>query len=215
MNRVCGIAAAWLLAGFAPSPTPAGDHIGDHPGGHVGGPPHAPTDHAPATEPLRETIYYRYCAGVILRAVPDPEPGAYALALLQGETWQDYGRALYDGDGRMLRQEVTGRGAVTFDPHNCEKMPGICTYTETGLDGTAQKKLRINGLEGEEWNYSLIDAGEGAGEGGIETQVLTRVGTVTYAPDGLAARETWSSVTGTEDGCLTRIPATDLPPGAE
>lgn len=157
---------------------------------------------------MRETIYYRYCAGVILRAVPESTPGAYALALLRGEGWKDYGRAVYDAEGRMLRQEVTGRGTVSFKPHNCEKVAGICRYTETGLDGKSTKKLRINGLTGEEWNYSLVDAGEG----GPETQTLTRVGTVSYAEDGLATEETWSSVTGTEDGCLSRIPATELPP---
>lgn len=196
---------AWALASVAWT----ADHVG---GSH---------DH-PATSaqaPSQDTIYFRYCAGAILRAHPEAEPGTFALALLRGEAWKDYGRAIYDAEGRMLRQEVTGRGTVTYQPHNCEKVAGICTYTETGLDGEIVSKLRINGLTGAEWNYSLIDVDNGTntgiepGNGGL-SQTLTKVGTVTYAPDGLAIRETWSSVTGTEDGCLERIDAADLPPGA-
>ena len=195
------------LLGGVPVPALPGDHIGrPHPAQKA-----TVQEQAAAPEVAREIIYYRYCAGVILRAVPEATSGSYALSLLRGEAWRDYGRAVYDADGRMLRQEVAGRGTVHFEPHNCEKVAGICRYTETDLDGTETKKLRINGLAGEEWNYSLVDAGEG----GPETQTLTRVGTVTYAPDGLADKETWSSVTGTEDGCLERVPADEIPQAAQ
>ncbi|MFK7943050.1 MAG: hypothetical protein AB8B85_09090 [Paracoccaceae bacterium] len=158
-------------------------------------------------EPQQDAIFYRYCEGTILRVIAEDAPGTYALALLRQGEWKPYGRALHDPDGRMLQQEVEGRGAVIFTPHNCEKVPGICRYTETGLDGMAQKKLRINGLADAEWNYSLLDLNNTD----PDRQTLTRVGTVRYGQDGLADEETWSSITGTEDGCLVRISAEDLP----
>ena len=167
---------------------------------------------ASASEEPGSPIYFQYCGGAILRALPEPEPGSFALALLRGGQWATYGRAIYDADGQMLRQEVEGRGSVVFEPHNCEKSVGICAYTETAFDAPPQSKLRITGHEGADadWNYSLIDVVK---ENGAENQVLTRVGTVAYADDGLATRETWSSITGTEDGCLERIDAAQLPPG--
>lgn len=163
-----------------------------------------------AAEDPGPPIYFQYCSGAILRAAPEAEPGVFALALLRGEAWATYGRAIYDAEGQMLRQEVKGRGTVRFDPHNCEKSVGICEYSETAFDGPPQRKLRITGHEGADaaWTYSLVDIVK---EGGADTQVLTRVGTVNYADDGLAIRETWSSITGTEDGCLERIDASALP----
>ena len=213
MTRPLWTISIGCLLGGAPLPAVPGDHLGGpHP--HHETPAQAQTpiiEQSAAPDIARDTIYYRYCAGVILRAVPEAAPGSYALALLRGDAWKEYGRAVYDAEGRMLRQEVAGRGTVSFDPHNCEKVAGICRYTETGLDGKVTSKLRINGLAGEEWNYSLVDAGEG----GPETQTLTRVGTVTYAADGLAAEETWTSVTGTEDGCLKRLPPDKIPAPAQ
>lgn len=159
-------------------------------------------------------IYFQYCSGAILRAAPEADPGVFALALLRGKAWASYGRAIYDSEGQMLRQEVVGRGIVRFDPHNCEKSVGICEYTEIAFDGPPQRKLRITGHEGIDaaWTYSLVDIVK---EGGADKQVLSRVGTVNYAEDGLAIRETWSSITGTEDGCLERIDAAQLPAGAQ
>ena len=87
---------------------------------------------------------------------------------------------------------------------------GICRYTEIGLDGTAKRKMRTTGQTDGAWNYSLLDLVK---IDGVEEQNLNQVGTVHYGDDGLAIEETWSSVTGTEDGCLMRIPVAELPIG--
>ena len=131
---------------------------------------------------------------------PKAEPaGAYALAIKRGKEWGSYGTAFFDEQRRLVSQEVPGRGAMRFEPHNCEKVPGICRYTEIGFDGTSQEKLRINGKTGEEWNYSLFEIADGA-------QTLTRVGTVTYGADGLADKEEWTSLVNTDSQCWERLP---------
>ena len=159
---------------------------------------------AGATGEATEEILFRFCSGSILRMqAVESEVNTFTLALRRDADWQEYGRAIFDENRRLVRQEVPGRGALQFEPHNCEKMPGICRYTEIGLDGTRQDKMRINGREGDEWNYSLMDLADGR-------QELTRVGTVTYGDDGFAVKEQWTSLTNTDSQCWERLAPEEL-----
>ena len=144
-------------------------------------------------------VHYKYCVGVILKLEPEADdPNRFAITRQKGGDWLAYGTATFDDQRRLIRQEVKGHGTLSFDPHNCEKTPGLCTYTETGFDGESVEKLRINGREGEEWNYSIMKA---------ETQDLVTIGTVTYGADGLADREQWTEIDSTRSGCFERVPA--------
>lgn len=166
-----------------------------------------PVLHAPVQAAPKE-ILFRFCSGAILRMQEiEGTANTFTLALKRDVDWQEYGRAIFDENRRLVRQEVPGRGALQFEPHNCEKMPGICRYTEIGLDGTRQDKMRINGREGEEWNYSLMDLSDGK-------QELTRVGTVTYGDDGFAVKEQWTSLTNTDSQCWERLTPEELEGGS-
>ena len=144
-------------------------------------------------------VHYKYCVGVVLKLEPEAAaPNRYVITRRKGVDWVPYGKATFDEKRRLVSQEVTGHGTLSFAPHNCEKMAGICTYTETGFDGESVEKLRINGREGDEWNYSIMKA---------ETQELVTIGTVTYGADGLADREQWTEIDSTRSGCFERVPA--------
>ena len=148
-------------------------------------------------------VHYKYCVGVVLKLEPQAEDAnRYTITRQKGGDWVPYGTATFDEMRRLVSQEVTGHGTLSFDPHNCEKTVGLCTYTETGFDGESIEKLRINGREGDEWNYSVMTS---------ETQELLMIGTVTYGADGLADRDEWTELDSTRSGCFERIP----PPESE
>lgn len=143
---------------------------------------------------------YEFCGGAIVRMTPIDEPKRVLRLDVEGnDGWIKYGQITLDAEGRRRSLEIDGRGATVFEPHNCEKTVGICQYVETDPKGTSIKKSRINGREGDQWDYSIL---ENRGNG-FELAVI---GKVTYADDGLAQEEFWTSVTSyTKDGCAKRI----------
>ncbi|MEM7059668.1 MAG: hypothetical protein AAF557_18950 [Pseudomonadota bacterium] len=143
---------------------------------------------------------YEFCGGAIVRMTPvDGPERILRLDVESGEDWVKYGQIVLDTEGRRKSLEIDGRGETIFEPHNCEKTVGICQYVETDPQGISIKKARINGRDGEEWSYSIMeDHGKGF--------ELSVVGKVTYADDGLAQDESWTSVSSyTQDGCAKRI----------
>ncbi len=156
------------------------------------------------------TVLYKYCIGAVVKLTPvEGEDGHYRIDLQAGDGWALYGKGIFDEKRRLTAQEVEGQGTVRFDPHNCEKMPGFCKYTETGLDGETVAKIRLNGRRGEQWDYTIFD------DFGDRKDVV-RVGKVTYADDGLAARDEWVDVNSTGEGCFERIePAGSAAAGAD
>lgn len=143
---------------------------------------------------------YEFCGGAVVRMTPVEGAGqTLVLDVESDDAWVKYGRIVLDAEGRRKSLEIDGRGATVFDPHNCEKTVGICQYVETDPEGTSVKKSRINGREGDEWSYSIMeDHGSGF--------ELAVIGKVTYADDGLAQTESWTSVSSyTQDGCAKRI----------
>jgi hypothetical protein len=151
------------------------------------------------------TVVYKYCVGAILKLTPVADrDGHFQIALRSGDGWALYGKGIFDDQRRLVAQEVEGQGTVRFDPHNCEKVAGFCEYSETGLDGTTMKKVRLNGRIGDQWDYTIFD------DFGDRKDVI-RVGKVSYAEDGLALRDEWTDVNSTGEGCFERIEAPDAP----
>lgn len=145
-----------------------------------------------------DPIDFRYCSGAELRMqMLEGETRIFRLLLRQGVEWVPYGRITLDGEGRSLSNRIDGEGATIFEPHNCEKIPGICQYTETSPDGTAVGKTRINGREGDVWSYSILETLD-------ETFDVKVVGTVRYAEDGLVAEENWTETETYVKGCAIR-----------
>lgn len=143
---------------------------------------------------------YEFCGGAIVRMTPVDGPERILRLDVEGsDGWVKYGQIILDTEGRRKSLELDGRGATVFEPHNCEKTVGICQYIETDPQGTSVKKSRINGRTGDQWDYSILeDRGNGF--------ELAVIGKVTYADDGLAQDESWTSVTSyTKDGCAKRI----------
>ena len=132
------------------------------------------------------------------RGEPSEEAARYRLDVRQGVDWTFYGWLTLDAKGRFLSREIEGAGVTRYTPHNCEKVAGICEYTETAPDGSVQAKARINGREGERWSYTIFDdTGEAA-----EVRV---VGTVRYGPDGFATIEEWTETSGYQRDCARRV----------
>lgn len=144
-------------------------------------------------------VYFQYCSGAVLRMDPAGAERHYDLSVQQGDGWNPIGHVQLDAEGRFLTRQIGDGGETTFTPHNCEKVPGICAYTETGPDGTVATKNRINGREPDgAWSYSILE--DQAGE-----MVLSVVGKVRYAPDGLAAEDNWTATDGYKKSCALRI----------
>lgn len=145
-------------------------------------------------------VTYEFCGGAIVQMTPVNGPErVLQLDVESDDGWIRYGQITLDAEGRRKSLDIDGRGATVFDPHNCEKTIGICQYVETDPQGQSVTKSRINGRTGDKWDYSILeDRGNGF--------ELAVIGTVTYAEDGLAQDETWTSVTSyTKDGCAKRI----------
>ncbi len=49
------------------------------------------------------------------------------------------GRLIYNADGRALSFARTGGKVIKFEPHNCFRVVGLCTYTERRSDGRTRK----------------------------------------------------------------------------
>ncbi|MEM1382485.1 MAG: hypothetical protein AAGG06_02460 [Pseudomonadota bacterium] len=157
----------------------------------------APSPAAPA-----DSFYYEFCSGAVLRMTPtEDRDRSYRLDLRNGTGWTRYGKVVLDNDGRFLARQVDGRGSTQYTPHNCEKVPGICEYTERLPDGRTLNKARINGREGETWTHSIFETRDGKRE-------LLVIGTVRYHEDGLAAEETWINTGSASlaEGCAKRRP---------
>ena len=107
-------------------------------------------------------------------------------------------RITQDADFRVLVHEDAAGGVTRYDPHSCEKVVGICTYTVTHPDGSAAKEMRVNGISGAVWNYSLWrEAGDGKRPVGI--------GEICYDAAGLSLRESWTDLESAAGYSLERI----------
>ncbi|MEM7668357.1 MAG: hypothetical protein AAF317_04295 [Pseudomonadota bacterium] len=158
-----------------------------------------------AIDAAAEPVFFRYCSGAVLRMTPGTEAGHYDLSVASGPDWSAIGHVRLDPEGRFLGRQIGAGGETRFAPHNCEKVPGLCEYTETAPDGTETQKIRINGREPDgSWSYSILEDTTGEMD-------LAVVGTVFYGLDGLAETDTWTTVDGYEKSCAERIDPPDQP----
>lgn len=154
-----------------------------------------------AADAVADPLYFRYCNGVVLRMAPAADENGYDLAVEQAGAWSGIGHIRFDPEGRTVTRRIGEGNETRFAPHNCEKVAGICEYTETAPDGTETRKLRINGREPDgSWSYSILE--DKAGE-----MELAVVGTVSYADDGLTQEDNRTAVEGYKKSCAIRIEA--------
>jgi hypothetical protein len=126
-----------LAAGTGDAQTPAGADQGSPPGPVVG-----------------DAFDYRTSHGRRLRMLLAGTDGDRFLWELHDVTGTPVlaARITQDAAFRVLVHEDAAGGITRYDPHNCEKIVGICTYAVTHPDGTVDAEMRVNGIESGVWN---------------------------------------------------------------
>ena len=107
-------------------------------------------------------------------------------------------RITQDAELRVLVHEDAAGGVTRYAPHNCEKVVGICTYTVRRPDGSEAEEMRVNGVEGGVWNYSLWR------EAGGERRPVG-IGEICYDAAGLSLRESWTDLESAAGYSVERI----------
>ncbi|MEM0922768.1 MAG: hypothetical protein AAGI13_06955 [Pseudomonadota bacterium] len=153
--------------------------------------------------PRSAPIYLKFCSNAVMRLTPLAGAARiYKLDLRSGDTWTLFGEMRLDAEGRSTARRIDGHGLTRYAPHNCEKVPGICRYTEYRPDGTEAQMLRINGQDPGEtdslWSYTILQDADGQPE-------IQAIGTVRYAADGLPERESWTETETYTKGCAERL----------
>ena len=115
-----------------------------------------------------------------------------------GRTPRLAARITQDAEFRVLVHEDASGGVTRYDPHNCEKMVGICTYKVRHPDGSEAEEMRVNGIAGEVWNYSLWRA-----SGGEKRPI--GIGEICYDASGLSLRESWTDLESAAGYSVERI----------
>ena len=112
-------------------------------------------------------------------------------------------RITQDAEFRVLVHEDAAGGVTRYEPHNCEKVVGICTYAVSYPDGSAADEMRVNGIAEGVWNYSLWrdQAGEKRPVG---------IGEICYDAAGLSLHESWTDLESAGGYSVERI----LPDGS-
>jgi hypothetical protein len=107
-------------------------------------------------------------------------------------------RITQDAEFRVLVHEDAAGGVTRYEPHSCEKVVGICSYTVSHPDGSAAEEMRVNGITEAVWNYSLWreDGGEKRPVG---------IGEICYDAAGLSLRESWTDLESAAGYSLERI----------
>jgi hypothetical protein len=96
-------------------------------------------------------------------------------------------RITQDERFRVLVHEDAAGGVTRYEPHDCEKVVGICAYTVHHPDGSTGAEMRVNGVAGGVWNYSIW---RGAG---AERRPVG-IGEICYDAAGLSLRESWTDL---------------------
>jgi hypothetical protein len=107
-------------------------------------------------------------------------------------------RITQDAEFRIVANEDAAGGVTRYDPHDCEKVVGICGYTVHHPDGSAGEEMRVNGVEGGVWNYSLWRETDGENR-------PVGIGEICYDAAGLSLRESWTDLQTADGYSLERI----------
>lgn len=107
-------------------------------------------------------------------------------------------RITQDREFRVLVHEDAAGGVTRYEPNNCEKVVGICTYTVHHPDGSDAEEMRVNGIAAGVWNYSLWR------EAGGEKRPVG-IGEICYDADGMSLRESWTDLESAAGYSVERI----------
>ena len=140
---------------------------------------------------------YRFLSGQVMRmelAERDENGSAWRVLSGEGDAAREVGELRYDADGRVTAFLPAGDAPPeTYDPHNCERVVGLCEYTVTRGDQSWSER-RISGVSDGVWTFSVFRVLGGEHE-------LQKVGSVTYDDDGVVVDELWmDGATGEERG---------------
>ncbi len=140
---------------------------------------------------------YRFQSGSVMTLTLEersPDGSVWTVTAGEGDAARLVGRLRYDAEGRVtafLRPD--GTPSETYEPHNCERVVGLCSYQVTDSRGVRAEQ-RIGGRNGDEWSFSVFLVENGA-------PTLLKVGTITYDGDGVVRDELWMDAeTGAEAG---------------
>lgn len=155
---------------------------------------------APAVPELGDTLDYRTSHGRTLRMTLVGTSGDRFLWKLSDITGAPrlVARMTQDAEFRVLVHQDAGGGVTRFEPHNCEKVVGICSYKVHNPDGSAADEMRVNGITQGVWNYSLW-----RGTGDDKRPV--GIGEICYDAAGLSLRESWTDLESAAGYSVERI----------
>jgi hypothetical protein len=162
--------------------------------------PEPGTAQAPPTVSIGEAFDYRTSHGRTLRMTLVEAAGDRLLWELHDITGPPLlaARITQDAEFRVMVHEDAAGGVTRYDPHNCEKVVGICTYTVSHPDGSAAEEMRVNGITHGVWNYSLWREADGQ-------KHPVGIGEICYDATGLSLRESWTDLESAAGYSLERI----------